>query len=92
MWDMRCKRTREDAEKDAEEKKEKLVAESEVGQHAPLIESNREQGSWDKSIQYTRRYIQGCCSIRHVLKYITFVCNEKINRLLQKGHSLFLIF
>lgn len=55
-------------ENDAEEYKAKTVGESEVGQHAPLIESKKEQGSWDtkKFIQYALQYIQCCYLIRHV--------------------------
>lgn len=34
-------------EEDAERHQEKIVGQKEVGQRAPLIESNTEQGSWD---------------------------------------------
>lgn len=54
---MICERTEEDEhiEKDADEHEEQRVDESEVGQHAPLIESNKGHDSWDtkKSIKHT---------------------------------------
>ena len=48
---MRFKRARRQGrvrmEEDAEEYKDEISGESEMGQHAALIESNKEQGSWD---------------------------------------------